>query len=152
MDVHIIDHIAEQFNLKIGSLTSEKLKNSIASFLPYDQQSTVVNGRDITEGKPRAVSVSSSDIDFPVRVYLDKILEYANLLLKKLPAEVSAAICKNGVYLSGGVCAMAGVADYVSDVLRIEAHLAEEPQMAVVLGGGRVIGNAALVRKLRMQS
>ena len=29
IDIHIIDHIAEMFNLKIGSLTSEKLKNTV---------------------------------------------------------------------------------------------------------------------------
>jgi rod shape-determining protein MreB len=151
IDVHIIDHIAEQFNLKIGSLTSEKLKNTIASFMEYDNQTTVVNGRDLTEGKPRSVSVSSTDISLPVKIYIDKIMEYAELVLKKLPAEVSAAICKNGVYLSGGVTKMPGIADYISQRLQIEAHLAEEPQMAVVLGGGRVIGNSALLHKIRME-
>ncbi len=150
MDIHIIDHIADQFNLKIGSLTSEKLKNTIASFVEYDNQSMIVNGRDITTGKPRSVSVSSPDIAFPVKVYVDKIIEYAELILKKLPAEVSAAMCKNGVYLSGGVCKMTGIADYISEQLQMEVHLAEEPQMAVVLGGGRVIGNPALLRCIRM--
>lgn len=150
MDMHIIDHVAEQFNLKIGSLTSEKLKNTVGSLIEYDNQSTIVNGRDFTEGKPRSVSVSSSEIEFPIRVYVDKILEYAELILKKLPAEVSAAICKNGVYLSGGVCMLAGIGEYVSKRLQIEAHLAEEPQMAVVLGGGRAIGNPALMRRIQI--
>lgn len=150
MDIHIIDHIAETFNLKIGSLTSEKLKNTIGSLIEYDNQSMIVNGRDITTGKPRSVSVCSPDIAFPVRVYTDKIIEYAELVLKKLPAEVSAAMCKNGVYLSGGVCKIAGMADYVSEKLQMEAHMSDEPQMAVVLGGGRAVGNAALLRKIRL--
>ena len=149
MDIHIIDHVAEQFNLKIGSLTSEKLKNTVGSLIEYDNQSMVVNGRDFTEGKPRSVSVSSSDVAFPIKVYVDKILEYAELILKKLPAEVSAAICKNGVYLSGGVCMLAGISEYIAEKLQIEAHLAAEPQMAVVLGGGRAIGNPAVLRRIQ---
>lgn len=151
MDIHIIDHIADNFNLKIGSLTSEKLKNTVGSLIEDDNQSTIINGRDNTTGKPRSVSVTSSDIEFPVRVYVDKIIEYAELILKKLPAEVSAAMCKNGVYLSGGVCNIAGLADYISDKLQMEAHLSGDPQMAVVLGGGRAVGNPALLRRIRME-
>src|SRR5699024_10044630 len=52
MDVHIIDHIAETYNLKIGSQTSEKLKNTVGSLIENDNQSTIVNGRDVTTGKP----------------------------------------------------------------------------------------------------
>ncbi len=151
MDIHIIDHIAENFNLKIGSLTSEKLKNTVGSLIEDDNQSTIINGRDITTGKPRSVSVTSSDIEFPIRIYVDKIIEYAELVLKKLPAEVSAAMCKNGVYLSGGVTSLAGLADYIADKLQMEAHLASDPHMAVVLGGGRAVGNSALLRRIRLE-
>ena len=151
MDTHIIDHIAENFNLKIGLQSSEKLKNTVGSLMRGDNQSTIVNGRDVTEGRPRSVSVSSGDILLPVRIYADKILEYAELLLRKLPAEVSAAMCKNGVYLAGGVCALAGFGDYVEQRLGMEAHLATDVHTAVVLGGGRVIGNGALLRKIAME-
>ena len=151
MDVHIIDHIAETFSLKIGSLTSEKLKNTVGSLIEDDNQSTIINGRDIKSGRPRSVSVSSADIVFPIKVYIDKIAEYADLVLKKLPAEVSAAMLKNGLYLSGGVCNIAGLAEYMSKKLQMEAHLSGDPQMAVVLGGGRAVGNAALLRRIRLE-
>ncbi len=151
MDIHIIDHIADKFNLKIGSLTSEKLKNTVGSLIEDDNQSTIINGRDITTGKPRSVSVSSADIEFPVRIYVDKIVEYAELVLKKLPAEVSAAVGKSGVYLSGGVAGLAGLADYVSEKMQMEAHISGDPQMSVVLGGGRAVGNASLLRRIRME-
>ena len=151
MDVHIIDHIAETFHLKIGSLTSEKLKNTVGSLIENDNQSTIVNGRDVTTGKPRAVAVSSADILFPVRVYVDKIAEYAELLLKKLPAEVSAAMVKNGVFLAGGVAGIAGFADYIANRLQMEAHIPADPQMAIVLGGGRAVGNAALLSRIEME-
>ena len=151
MDVHIIDHIAETFNLKIGSLTSEKLKNTVGSLIENDNQSTIVNGRDITTGKPRSVSVSSADILFPVRIYVDKIIEYAELVLKKLPAEVSAVMCKNGIYLAGGVTNIAGFADYVAQRLQMEAHVGGDAQMAVVLGGGRAIGSSALLKRIELR-
>lgn len=150
MDIHIIDHIAETYNLKIGSLTSEKLKNSVGSLIEHDNQSMIVNGRDVLTGKPRSVAVSSQDILFPIRIYVDKIIEYAEMILQKLPAEVSAAMCKNGVFLSGGVTGVAGLCDYVADKLQMEAHLSGDAQMAIVLGGGRAIGNSAILKRIQM--
>lgn len=151
MDVHIIDHIAETYNLKIGSQTSEKLKNTVGSLIPSDNQSTIINGRDITTGNPRSVAVSSSDILFPIRIYADKIAEYAGLVLRKLPAEVSAAMVKNGVFLAGGVAGIAGFGDYMADKLGMEIHVTGDPQMAVVLGGGRAIGNQSLLARIEME-
>lgn len=150
MDVHIIDHIAQLYNLKIGSLTAEKLKNTVGSLYAGDHQSTVVQGRDVTTGKPRSVAVYSEDIYAPISGYMDTILEYAELILRKLPEEVSAAMCRSGVYLSGGVCSMPGLGDYVAERLQMESHVAAKPHMAVVLGGGRALGNPALLRKIRM--
>ncbi len=151
MDVHIIDHIADLYNLKIGILSAEKLKTTVGSLIENDLQTTIVNGRDITTGKPRSVAVTSEDILFPIRVYVDKIIEYAELVLRKLPAEVSAAMCKNGVFLAGGVCGLAGFADYVAEKLQMEAHLASDVHTAVILGGGRVIGSGALMKKICME-
>ncbi len=148
MDTLIIDHIAGLYHLKIGPQTSEKLKNTVGSLLEYDNQSMIVNGRDVVTGKPRAVTVSSGDIFYPISKYVDKVIEYAELLLRKVPAEVSAAMCKNGVYLAGGVAAVSGFGEYVANKLQMEAHLAEDVHTAVVLGGGRVVGSNALMRKI----
>ena len=150
MDVHIIDHIAQLYNLKIGLSTAEKLKNTVGSLLPYDHQSSIVQGRDITSGKPRQVVVYSDDIVRPISVYVDTILEYAELILRKLPEEVSAIMCGSGVYLSGNVCSMSGLDEYVAQRLQMDAHVAVSPETAVALGGGRVLGNPALLKKLRM--
>ncbi len=150
MDVHIIDQIAEKFAVKIGSLTSEKLKIAIGSLIPDDNQGTYVRGRDIGTGRPRSVPVHSSDIEFPIRVYVDKIIEYAELVLRRLPAEVSAAVGKNGLYLSGGFASLAGLADYLQNKLQMEVHVSGDPQTAVVLGGGRAIGNNALLKKIML--
>ncbi len=151
MDTSIIDHIAQTYNLKIGLSTAEKLKNTVGSLIPHDHQSYVVQGRDITSGKPRQVAVYSEDIVRPISVYVNLILEYAELILRKLPEEISATMCRSGIYLSGGVSAMPGLGDYVQGRLQMDAHVAEDPQMAVVLGGGRVLGNAALLDKLLMK-
>lgn len=150
MDVHIVDHVAENFGLRIGLLTAERLKNAVGSLLEGDNQSAVVNGRDIASGRPASATISSADILFPIQVYVDKLVEYAGMLLRKLPAEVSAEICHSGLHLSGGVSGTAGLAEYVSERLAMDVHLAEERQMSVVIGAGRAIGNPFLLKKISL--
>lgn len=150
MDTRIIDAVAEKYDLKIGPQTAEKLKNTVGNLLAADSQSVIANGRDIDTGRPRAVSVYSGDLADSLRYFMDKIVEYAEILLAKLPAEVSAAICKSGMYLSGGVTAVAGFSEYMTEKLQMEPHLAGDPQTAIVLGGGRVVGSPALMKKLCM--
>ncbi len=140
IDSQIIDHIADSFNLKIGLQTSEKLKTTVASLYTNDKESMIINGRDISTGRPRSVAVSSVDIYEPVKIFADKIVEYTGLILSKLPAEVSAAIWHSGIYLSGGGAKIIGMDDYLSHALQMDINLSDEPQMAVILGGGRTIG------------
>jgi rod shape-determining protein MreB len=82
--------------------------------------------------------VQSAEITDCIRVYIDKILEYAGMVLNQLPAEVAAVVHKNGLCLSGGVAKIDGVAEYISKRLDMDVHVSEEPQFAVVLGGGMI--------------
>ena len=150
IDSHIIDKIAESFNLKIGLLTSEKIKTTIGSLYSNDNESMVVNGRDITTGRPRSVAVSSSDVYECMKVFADKIAEYAGLVLSKLPAEVSASVWHSGIYLSGGMGKLIGFDDYLYRKLQMDVNVADEPQMAVILGAGAAIGNDDLLETIRI--
>ncbi len=150
IDSHIIDEVADSFNLKIGLLTSEKLKQTVASLYEADNESMVVNGRDISSGRPRSVAVTSNDIFPCIKVFADKIVEYTGMVLAKLPAEVSASIWHSGIYLSGGGAKLMGLDDYLARALQMDVNVAEEPQMAVVLGGGRTIGNPDVLETVRI--
>lgn len=141
IDSGIIDCVAEKFNLKIGLQTSEKLKTTVGSLYTSDNETFVVNGRDISTGRPRSVAVSSPDIYDCVKVFADKIIEYTSMILAKLPAEVSASVWRGGIFLSGGGGKLIGLDDYMARALQMDVTLADEPQMAVILGGGRTVGN-----------
>lgn len=151
IDVHIIDHIADLYGVKIGSLTSESVKINIGSLYDTDNQSMVVNGRDIASGKPCSKVVYAPNLFFPLQTHIDKIIEYALLVLGKLPAEVSAVIRKNGILLSGGTAKIAGIREYFAEHLQMEVHVGDEPQMSVILGGGRIVGNSDLLRRVKAE-
>lgn len=148
----IIDHIADEYGLQIGLLTAERLKKEIGSLDEKDALTSVVNGRDIKTGTPRSVSLRALDIFPPVRRYFDKIAELAMSVLIKLPPEVSAEIRHSGIYISGAPAQVYGLEEYYSNKFKMQINIAENPDMVVALGGGTVVANPELIKKLAIQT
>jgi len=134
--------------LKIGTLTAEKIKNSVGSLLEESNKTVVVDGRNLTELSPQSIAINSSNIYDIIKIYLDKIIEYINLVITKLPAEVASSIMRSGVYMSGGLCKMEGLTDYISNLIKMPVICTEEPQYATVIGAGIILSSDDLLAYL----
>lgn len=148
IDVHIMDMLCEDFSLKIGALTAEKLKNVVGSLLKDDNKIMAVDGRDASTGEPKTVAINSSDLEEVIKLYVDKIAEYTRSVLAELPAEVSSAVVHGGIYLTGGLTRMDGFAEYFSEKLGISVNQSEEPVYAPVLGGCAILSSPSLLTAL----
>lgn len=148
IDVHIHDLLRENFSFKIGAISAERLKNTVGSLLEDDNKMTVVDGRDNESGAPTSISVNSSQLEEVIKLYVDKIIEYTRAVLSELPAEVSSAVVHGGIYLSGGTVRMDGFAKYFSEKLGVKANMCEEPSLASVIGGCRILSDSALCAAL----
>jgi len=144
IDVHIMDMLAEDFGIKVGAATAEKIKNTVGSLLEDDNKTITVGGRSVTDGSPSQVAVSSVDLDGVIKTYVDKILDYVATVLSALPAEVSSSVAESGIYLTGGLSKMDGLAEYVSSRLGIAVNVCEEPSLAAVIGGCSVLSDPEL--------
>lgn len=147
----VIDYVAEYFSLQIGLLSAERLKNEIGSLVENDTLSTVVNGRDLKTGVPRSCSIKAMDILPAVKIYYDKIAEIANSVLVKLPPEVSAEIRHSGIFVSGVGAKVYGLSNYFNEKFGIQINVHDKPEYAVVLGGGAVISDKELVKKISLK-
>ena len=134
--------------LRIGALTAERLKMEIGSLLQNARGAFVAEGSSVDTLRPASSSVQTSEIRDCIRVYVDKIIEYAGDVLRTLPAEVSANVHRNGVFLSGGMMKLPGLPQYIGAKLEMRYHLCEEPQFATVLGGGAVVQDKVLLAQL----
>lgn len=148
IDKHIIAELADKKNLNIGALTAEKIKNVVGSLLHDDNKMTVIDGRDRESGAPSSLAVNSSHVYEYIVTYIDKILEYVSLVLAKLDAEVASGIVHGGIYLSGGLMKMDGLAEYIHDKLGIPVNIPDEPQLAAVIGAGTILSNDYLFTRL----
>ena len=148
IDKHLIEDLAENSDFRIGALTAERLKNSVGSLLHDDNKMTVVDGRDVNSGAPASLCVNSDRIYPMITAYVDKILEYVQLVIAKLPPEVSSAVMRGGIYLTGGLVKLDGLPEYIEEKLKISVNVTEEPQLAAVIGGGAILADDELLNRL----
>jgi len=150
IDSMLINAIEQKYGLRIGMLTAEKLKNQLASMFPEDKLSHVVNGRDVMTGRPRPLSVDAGSIFPTLQTFFDIVCNVAIKLMAKLPPEVLAEINRSGIYVSGGVSKIAGLADYLTEKFQIKTIIASSPEYSNVLGAGQLLSNKPLLKKLRI--
>ena len=139
MDANIITRLSDNNKLLVGALTAEKIKNEIGSLSPSALGTMVAEGSSTVTCQPAAVSVQAGELTDCIRVYINKIVEYAVEVLRTLPAEVAAIVNRNGVYLSGGIMKIPYVPQYIGAKLGMRFRVCEEPQFAAVLGGGLLL-------------
>ena len=137
LDEAIINHLPRHHNLLIGEQTAERIKLTIGSAWPMDQElSMEVKGRDSVTGLPRKTTVTSIEVreclSHPVRL----ICEAIRGVLEEAPPEIAADLCDSGVTICGGGALLYGIANAVAETLSIPARVAEDPLTAVARGTG----------------
>lgn len=148
MDADIAGRVEKIKSLRVGALTAERLKNEIGSLSPEARGATVAEGINVLQFRPAGVSVQAGEIADCISVYFDKAVEYASYVLKGLPAEVAAAVNKNGLYLSGGVAKLPYAAEYLSRKLEMRVRTCAEPQYAVITGAGALLRDKKLFKNI----
>ena len=152
IDANIISRIASNSELLVGALTAEKIKNEICSLSSSALGTVVAEGSSTKTCQPAAVPVQAADLTDCVRVYVNKVVEYAVEVLRTLPAEVAATVNRNGVLLSGGIMKIPYVPQYIGTRLGMRYRLSEEPQFSTVLGGGVLLRDKILLHRFAKNS
>ena len=137
LDEAIVAHLRRHHNLAIGEQTAEKIKLTIGSAWPMQQElSMEVKGRDTISGLPRKTAVTSIEIREALSDPVRQICDATRAVLEEAPPELSADICDTGVTLVGGGALLLGISDAIADYLGIPARVAPDPLTAVARGTG----------------
>jgi rod shape-determining protein MreB len=137
MDESISNHMRRQHNLLIGEQTAERIKLTIGSAWPMEQElSMEVKGRDSISGLPRRATITSIEIREALVEPVRQICETIRQVLEEAPPEISADLYDSGVTIVGGGALLFGVASAIADTLGIPASVAEDPMTAVARGTG----------------
>ena len=139
-DEAIMRYARRQFNLAIGEQTAEDLKVKIGTCYPTgDELAVSIRGRDLIQGLPRQVTVTSTDVSKAIEESINMIVGGIREVLELTPPELAADIIERGIILTGGGALLRGLPELVTSQTEIETIVAEAPMECVVLGTGKTL-------------
>ncbi len=139
-DESIMRYLRRQYNLSIGDQTAENLKIMIGTCLPLDEeQRMIVKGRDLVQGLPRQVEVTSSAVNMAIGEMVQALVDGVRNVLEVTPPELSADIIDRGIVLTGGGALLRGLPELIAQQTGINCFKAENPMESVALGTGKAL-------------
>ena len=140
LDEDIIDYIKKEMGLAIGETTAEEIKMEIGCALPLMTEMTIeVRGRDLSNGLPRNVEITSSQIEEAMKSSINEIVEIVKTTLEKTPPELASDIVEKGIVLAGGGALIKNLDKLLSQKTGMPVYIAENPLECVVNGTGKTL-------------
>lgn len=142
-DSSIINYIKKKYNLLIGERTAENIKIAIGSAYPYadNEPSMDIKGRNLLNGLPENITVTSEEIREALSEPLSHVIEAIKVTLEKTPPELAADIIDQGIMLAGGGALLKGLGLLIHAETGMPVKVAERPLDCVADGTGKVLEN-----------
>lgn len=142
-DSSIINYIKNKYNLLIGERTAENIKIAIGSAYPYadNEPSMDIKGRNLLNGLPENITVTSEEIREALSEPLSHVIEAIKVTLEKTPPELAADIIDQGIMLAGGGALLKGLDLLIHAETGMPVKVAERPLDCVADGTGKVLEN-----------
>ena len=116
------------------------------------EMSMTVKGRDMNNGLPRNVTVTSIQIEEAIKESINKIVEIVKVTLEKTPPELSADIMEKGISLAGGGALIKNLDKLLSIETGMPVSVAEDPLDCVVKGTEKTLENIERLKKILVSS
>ena len=137
-DASIVSAVRREFNLVIGMKTAESVRIAFND-ITQNEGKAVVYGRDIVTGLPMERTLTHDFVSESLKENFRVIVDSIKLILERTPPELAADIYRHGLFLTGGASQEEGLAQEMSNEIRLAVNLAESPVNSVALGISQVI-------------
>jgi rod shape-determining protein MreB len=139
MDQDIVQYLRNKYNLLIGEGSAEQIKWQIGSAYPLQPEKTMeVRGRNLVTGLPETVEVSSVEIRESLSASVQVIIDTVRDALDEIPPEIVADLMDIGICLAGGGALLQGLAERLTDELKLRVWVAEDPLTCVARGAAMI--------------
>jgi rod shape-determining protein MreB and related proteins len=139
MDQDIVQYLRNKYNLLVGEGNAEQLKWKIGSAYPLQPEKTMeVRGRNLVTGLPESIEISSVEMREALAGSVQVIVDTIRDALDEIPPEIVADLMDVGICLAGGGALLQGLADRLTDELKLRVWVAEDPLTCVARGAGMV--------------
>jgi rod shape-determining protein MreB len=149
MDEAIVQYMKRVYNLMVGERTAEEIKIGIGSAYPVEEETSMeVKGRDLVNGLPKTLTVTSEEIREALQEPVSTIVESVRITLERCPPELAADLVDRGLILAGGGALLRGLETLVAEQTGLPVHVADDPLSAVAEGTGVVLHELNFLRKM----
>ena len=152
MDDAIISFIKKRYNLLIGERTAEEVKIRLGSAYPLDKEESMeVKGRDLVDGIPKTLVISSEEIREALSETVSIIIEAVKQALEQTPPELAADIVDRGIVLTGGGALLRNLDKRLREETGLPVLIADDPLSSVVLGAGKMLQDFELLKSVAVE-
>jgi len=142
LDSDVIRFIRFKENLLIGDRTAEEIKRTVGAALIRSNEEVKqieVRGRDLINGLPKTITVSTEDVVEALSGSLQKVADAVRRVLEQAPPELVADIIERGIVLTGGGALLRNFDVFLRNITGIPVAVAENPTDCVVIGTSKAL-------------
>lgn len=140
LDEAIIDYCRRKFNLDIGPRSAERVKIEVGCAFPLETElQTIIKGRDLATGLPRAQKITSEDVREALSDAIEGICKAILNTLDQTPPELAADLVDLGITLTGGGALLRGLDKVIEERTHLPVVVADDPLGCVARGTREVL-------------
>ena len=141
-DEAIVKYVRRKHNMLIGLTAAEELKRNIGCVMQRpDMGVEEVKGRNLENGLPKAVKLSSSELIEAFVEPMNHILDAIHAVLERTPPQLVGDLDKNGIILSGGGSQIYGIERLIERSTGIRTAVVDDPISCAAYGAGKMLRN-----------
>lgn len=141
-DESIIRYVRHKENLLIGDRTAEEIKMKVGAALvtrPEDVREVEVRGRDLINGLPKTVRITTEDTVEALHEPLTRIADGVRKVLELAPPELVSDVMDRGIIMTGGGALLKNFDEMLRQTTGIPVSVAENAMDCVALGTGQAL-------------
>ena len=154
MNEAVIQHMRRTYNLLIGERQAEEVKIKLGWAIASGTESekAEVKGRDLIDGFPRGIVVTSEEVREALREPVEAIVAAVHTCLEQVPPELAADLVDTGITLTGGGALLRGLDGLLRKETALPIAVSDDPLTCVVRGAGKLLDTLGLLRRIAIST
>jgi len=139
-DEAVVRYVRRKHNMLIGLTAAEELKRNIGCVMQRpDMGVEEVKGRNLDNGMPKTVNISSNELMEAFVEPMNRILDGVHAVLERTPPQLVGDLDKNGIILSGGGSLIYGIDRLIERSTGIRTMSVDDPISCAAYGAGKML-------------
>ena len=138
-DQEIINLVRRNRDFLIGRKTAEQLRRTFGIFSEDTKSKMQIAGRNLILGLPQRTDISIGLVRAALKEQMDDCVAAIQTMIQRIPPDVLRELKKNGIYLTGGMANLRGIAEYLEESVGVRVSTVDYPALCSMNGLREII-------------